>query len=237
MTTQKPPFIEASPYHFVGDGKGGWVQTPGRLQFSIVTKAFGPAEKGARDLVGSATRINGFMVDRLESLLAGYLQARENLYEYLHTPQGNIPIVADSAEFRNMWHLYLFKGRELIDATGPLVGRSFNLKYPAKGLNAESFSALRKVISQASRKAQGFEPLVECLERSELLLQQFIKLRNREKTHGDTIRESPAISEEGIPSKGKLYIHDPHYGSDFIIFFEQSHTAIMDLIRTILGSE
>lgn len=236
MSQNKPPFIDVDPHHLV-HRHGSWVKAPGRIKVGFAIKAFGPAEKGARDLVASATRVNGFRVEQTEVTLANYLQAQLSLQEYLQTPHGNVPVTADSAAFRNLWHMFLLRGRELIDRVGPLVGPAFGLKFAVKGLNAEKFESLRKVIRQAQPKVAGLEPLIDCLDRHETALTQLIDVRNRDKDRDDTIKEPPEISEEGVASKGVVRTNKPGETLEFVSFFERSHEAVLHLVKTVLGGD
>lgn len=228
--------IEVPNYHFAGDGKGNWRKVPGRLAFAMELSAQGKAESEAKAIATSATRLTGYKVASIERYLGGFIQSYLDLYEYLHTSLGDIPIKVDSARVRNLWHTYLLRGRELIDELGKVVHICFGLKQEVGGINEKKLTSLRQIINQARRKIDGLDPLVSCLDNYEQLLVTFIMLRNRDKTNNDTIIDLPWISEMGIPSGGIIGEPTKQFRGDFIAFIETSYTSIMDFTKIILGS-
>lgn len=229
--------IEVPDYHLVGDGNGNWRKVPGRLAFAMELAVHGKAESEAKAIATSATRLTGYKVASIERCLAGFIQSYLDLFEYLHTSLGDIPIKADSARVRNLWHTYLLRGRELIDELGKVVHTCFGLKQEIGGINEKKLTSLRKNIDHAKRKIDSLDPLVTCLDNHEQLLITFIALRNRDKTNNDTIINLPWISETGIPSGGTVGDPTKQLRSDFVVFTETTYASIIDFTKTILGSQ
>ena len=229
--------IQVPDYHLVGDRNGNWKKVPGRLALAMELAAHGKAELEAKAIATSATRLTGYKVASIERRLADFIQSYLDFFEYLHTSLGDIPIKADSARVRNLWHTYLLRGRELIDELGKVVHTCFGIKQEVGGINEKKLTSLRKNIDHASRNIGGLGLLVACLDKHEQLLVTFIALRNRDKTDNDTLIDLPWISETGTPSGGIVGDPAKQFRGDFVTFTETSYASIMDFTKTILGAQ
>lgn len=232
---RRKKLITAPDEHLIQRADGTWERRPGRLAFSLSLKSLGPAESAAIDLLRTNQRLLGVKREALERRLACWIQAYGDLSEYLTSPLGDIPIQSDSAEVRNLWHTYLLTGRELIDELGSVIHICFGLSQGLRGLNAQKFTSLRTMISQVSGRVSGLAPLTECLDDYEDLLVDFIDLRNRDKTKGDTVQEFPWISERGVATGGVVGIPGTIRTFDFVAFFEKSHSGLLDFAKRILA--
>jgi hypothetical protein len=222
--------IKANDYHFVMSEDGEWIKKPGRLQFALHTKSISNSDKVAEEIVNNNS-LGSYQKRKIVTSVAKFIEAYEQLNSYLHISKGNIPVAEDSIELRNKWHSYLFKGRELIDEIGTVVNICFGLKQKTSGLNEKKFISLRKIVLQAMRKKQGLEVLIQIIDENEKEIAEFIMLRNREKTNGDTLLEAPMISEEGIPSGGVLKDID----TSFVEYHQASYLSIIRFVKSIVG--
>lgn len=229
--------ITVPDYHFIGDGNNGWIQNPGRLKFALETISYGPAETEAKDIISASTRLKGFPYKArlIEKRIADFIQAHLDLEDYLHTPLGDIPVKDENSKIKNMWHLYLMRGRELVDELGKVVHICFNLKQNIGGFNEKKFGSLRKIIGQAQEKVPGLESLIYCLDKHEHTIKNFIDLRNRSKTDNDTITEYPWISENGVASGGVIEELSKELKFDFVDFHVETYATIIDFAKAILG--
>lgn len=199
-------------------------------------KVHSRAEAEAHQIATSASRLVGHRLSSIEKRLAGFIQSHLDLAEHLNTPLGDIPIKANSARVGNLWHMYLLRGRELIDELGKVVHVCFDLKQEVKGFNEKKLTSLRQIIAQAQRKIEGLDPLVECLDKHETNIVIFIALRNRAKTNDDTIIDLPWISEAGVPSGGTIGEPTKQFRGEFVGFVADSYARIVDFTKTILGA-
>jgi len=183
----------------------------------------------------SATRLDGYRRSVIEKRLAAFVQAYLDLREYLHTPLGDIPLRVDNAQIQNLWHTFLIVGRELIDEIGSIIHICFSLQQSITGLNKKKMESLRKIIEQASRKITGLEPLTACLDEHQEIIENFVALRNRDKTKRDTLIDFPLISETGTPSGGLIANRETGFSFDFVIFVEKSYLSLIDFTKRILG--
>lgn len=228
--------VEVPAYHLIGDQNGNWKKVPGRLAMAMELKVHSRAEAEAYQIATSASRLAGHRLSSIEKRLAGFIQSYLDLTEYLNTPLGDIPIKSDSARVGNLWHMYLLRGRELIDELGKVVHVCFGLKQEIKGFNENKLISLRRIVAQAQRKIEGLDLLVDCLDKHESSIVIFIALRNRAKTNNDTIIDLPWISETGVPSGGTVGEPTKQFRGEFVGFIVDSYATIIDFTKTILGA-
>lgn len=228
--------VEVPDYHFVGNQHGKWIKVPGRLTIAMEFKVHSRVEAEAHQIATSTSRLTGHRLSSLEKRLAGFIQSHLDLTEYLHTSLGDIPIKADSARIGNLWHMYLLRGRELIDELGKVVHVCFGLRQEVNGFNEKKLASLRQIIAQAQRKLEGLDPLIDCLDKHETNIVIFIALRNRAKTNDDTIIDLPWISEAGVPSGGIIGEPTKQFRGEFVGFVADSYARIIDFTKTILGA-
>lgn len=232
-------FIKVPNQHFRKDKRGEWQIAPGRLETRVTITRAGPAETEARKICDSASRIAREKLRRVERGIATFIQSQMDLYLYLHTPLGDIPVKADGAKVQNHWHLYLMRGRELLDALGHVLPTCFGLKDKIDGINGKKLRSLRTIISRAKGKADSsqkseLDALSMLVDSHEQILLEFIDLRNRSKQFADTILDLPWISASGAPSAGLVGIPNV-FQKDFTIFFKESYLSIRHFSASVLG--
>ena len=228
--------IKVPNHHFVGDGKGGWLKRPGRIKMRLSVLEHGPSDAIADAVIQKSSRLQGRMLPPVRERLRYFLQAYLDLETYLSTPIGDVPVQADGAKVRNLWHLYLVRGRELIDILGSVVHLCFKLNGRRNGLNAKTLAGLKTDAAQLSGKLDGIECLLACIEAHEELVISFIDLRNRDKDRNNTLVEPPFISETGDATEGVL---DMGAGAreDFVRYLRKSYQEILGFCCCFLGSE
>lgn len=221
--------IKVADYHLVNNNSGGWDKRPGRLEMAMSIKPFSTAEIKAKTIV-SHPKIGAHYKRGLVKRLCEFITAYDSLYKYLHTNHGNIPVVCDSPELHNFWHIYLFKGRELIDAVGNTIHICFGLNQKTKGLNKKKFESTKKVVIQAIQKKPELQSLLDILSQYEKLIIEFIELRNEEKSNNNTLNKPPIISENGIPTAGSII----NIEKTFVEYFEYSYLNILAFTKSIV---
>ena len=221
--------IKVADYHLVQNNDGGWDKRPGRFKMTMHIKPFSTAEKKAKTLV-SHPNIGAHYKMVLVKRLCEFITAYDALYKYLHTSHGNIPVVCDSPELHNMWHIYLFKGRELIDAVGSKIHICFGLNQKIIGLNKKKYESTKKIVIQAMQKKPELQGLLETLSEYEKLIIEFIELRNEEKSNNNTLTKPPIISENGIPTAGSI----TNIEKTFVEYFEYSYLNILAFTKSIV---
>lgn len=210
------------------DGK--WKKEPGRLKIAFHTKKVSESEIEAEKIV-KTTALGEYQRKKIVTSLAKFIEAYDQLQPFIHTNKGNVPVAEDSIELRNNWHSYLFKGRELIDEVGSVINVCFGLKQKVSGLNEKKFKSLKNIVTQAMRK-KDFSLLLEIINENEENIVQFVNLRNREKSHADTLIDPPVISEEGIPSGGSI----KGINISFSDYIQQSYLDILKFVESILSN-
>jgi hypothetical protein len=228
--------IIVDDYHCVMNKDGIWEKRPGRLMVAFGVKSISQSDKAAEEIVKNSNleeKQRAHIVTRLAQFIETYLQ----LEEHLHKPLGNIPISDDSVEFRNLWHLYLLRGRELLDETGRKIKVCFDLKQGINGLNAKKFVSLLGVLEQEARKREELRELIIRVQQYSTGLIEFIDLRDRDKTHNDTIEQPPYIYPDGQPRGGKLLNGTANRQYEFVEYLGNSYRIIIDFVRLIFGEK
>lgn len=234
MSTPKKPGVTVADHHFIVKPDGTWEKRPGGFIVGMSFTAMGEAESKAAELAAANPKLSASARLITQRRLAAFFDAHRQLKEYLSTPLGNIAVQEDSAELRNLWHLYLMTGRELIDSIGHIIHTCFGLKQPLNGLNAKKLQALRLTVEKLKQKLPSMESLMLCLDKYEILLTDFISLRDRDKTHGDTIKEPPTISATGVASGGRIVSYNFNNEFVFAEYVNTSFEAIIGFARFVL---
>jgi hypothetical protein len=226
--------ISVPDYHLVTkDGGKTWEERPGRLKVAFGIKSISESDKQAEMMVKNSNIPNSQRI-HVVNRLSQFIDARAQLIQHLHTPIGDIDVSDDSVEFRNFWHLYLVRGRELIDEIGRKIRVCFDLKQSIPGLNAEKFRSLQNILQQEVKKRNDLQELIKVIENHKDALIEFIELRNRDKTHGDTIAMAPYISPEGIPWGGEINNKGNQKKYVLVDYLDSSYKTIIDFARAIL---
>ncbi len=228
--------ITVADHHLVMNEHGEWEKEkrPGIPMMSLGIKTISESDKRAEEIVKNchlSDRQKAYLVNRISQFIAVYVQ----LYAHIHTPVGNVDIAEDSVELRNLWHLYLLRGRELIDEVGKKIRTCFGLKQHVNGLSSAKFVSWENILRQEMRKRDDLSELVENLEKYREALIEFIELRNRDKKASDTLLEPPYISPSGIPRGGKVTNRETNREFDFVEYFHTSFKSIMQFAEAILG--
>jgi len=228
--------ITVSDFHYVMEEKDQWGQErmPGRPKMAFHLKESSESERKAAEIVKNSN-LSEHERASLVSRMSQFFDAAIKLNNHIRTPSGNVDISVDSVELRNLWHLYLFRGRELLDAIGKKINVCFALKEKVSGLNARKFAALQDILARAMRKREDLQRLAECVENYKNELTEFIELRNTAKERNDTLVEPPVVSPPGIPRGGKIVNRINNKEYVFVDYFYSSFTNILEFARTILG--
>lgn len=228
--------ITVDNFHYTGDEQGNWTKQPGWLAIRFELSKCGTAEIEAKRIGTAATKLAGIQVETLQKKIASFVQSYLDFNEYLHTPQGNVPVKIDSAKIHNHLHSYLFAGRELIEYLGRVVHICYGMKEGIGGFNKKKFTSLRKNIVKAESRLKGLDGLVECLDKHESQIVLLIAMRDRLKTHNDVIIDLPWIDPDCGPHGGLLSSHDESQPYDFVIFFKESYKTVMNFTEGIVTS-
>lgn len=222
--------IKVPDYHLGLSPDGKWIKKPGRLKIAFHTISVTKSTQLAEQLVVNQ-RLKPHQRKTVVSSIAKFDEAYEKLNQLLHTPKGNIPIAEDSVELRNLWHSYLFKGRELLDVIGGVFHICFDLNQKTTGLNKKKLESIKNIVLQAMRKKQGLDSLIKLIDESKIFISDFIELRNREKANGDTLMEAPMVSETGVPTGGKVR----EIEITFIQYLDLSYGNILGFVKAVVG--
>lgn len=216
-----------------GDADGNWFPVPSvRLAATLAVKATDKFEDEARALV-STLRLNLQHHDDFTKKYAMFLRAHADLLKILTMEHGEgVSFQMDSLEARESWSHFLMVGRILIDFLGLYCTGPLGLKQKVGGLNREKFESLLKILEHQGRTEPHLLIVKSKLEILKSDVLDFIAMRNREKTHGDTIIEFPAVSDWGITGGGK--VADGEREWVMLEFIENSLSKIQELTNLLL---
>lgn len=227
--------ITVSDFHFAMDDNGEFKEKrPGTPMTAFHLKEISASDKKASEIVRNpnlSEHKRASVVNRMSQ----WFDAAIKLNNYIHTPAGNVDVSVDSVELRNLWHLYLFRGRELIDEIGKNIPICFRLKEKVPKLNTEKFKSLQDILARAMRKRRDLQQLAEYVESHKAGLIEFIELRNCAKEENDTLVAPPVVSPLGIPRGGKIVNRRKNKEYVFVNYFHSSFTNILEFATTILS--
>lgn len=235
---EKDGYIAVSDHNLVMDDCGEWLKEkqPGRPKMGLHLKTMTPSEKKA-DAIVQNPNLTGQQRAPLVNRLSQFFDAAIKLNDCIRKPSGNVDVSVDSVELRNLWHLYLLRGREVIDEIGRKIKTSYGLTQQIHGLNAKKFNALEKIIERDMRKRENLNQLLNYIRSCKGALIEFIELRNRAKTENDTLVEPPSVSTIGNPKGGKIVNRHNNKEYVFVDYFYDSFKHIKTFAETILGSK
>jgi hypothetical protein len=228
--------IVASNHHFGMNEAGEWdkEKRQGRPKIAVHLKQMSASEKKASEIVKNPNLSDNHKAS-LVARMSQFFDAAIKLSNYIHIPSGNIDVSVDSVELRNLWHLYLMRGRQLINDIGGSIGICFGLKQRINGLNRKKFEKLENVLQNEKRKRADLQQLIDYIEVCKGGLIEFTDLRNRDKEHNDTLIDPPTVSPLGIPTGGKIVNRSNNKVYIFVEYFHSSFTMIKEFTETILG--
>lgn len=227
--------IIVADYHFQMDADGGWQKDkrPGRPKIAFHLKSVYGSRKVASSIVTNPN-LSAYQKAAMADRISQFVHSYTKLSQHLQTPVGNVEIRDDSDELRNLWHLYLQRGRQLIDQIGKNVHVCFGLKQRLKGLNVQGLSKLEEFLRQQMKQGPELESLTKQIARLRSGLIEFVELRNREKVDNDTLVDPPAVSPDGIPMGGAIFNRKNNKHYHFVNYFQNSFNLIMLFARIIL---
>jgi len=164
-----------------------------------------------------------------------FYQSYEQLLKTLEAPGGKgISFQMDTIEARKYWKAFLFNGRILLDFIGLHSREALELKQKIGGLNERKFGSLLTTLEKLGARDKKFLKIKAELEPLRSDIATFIGFRNKEKLHGDTIVEFPAIDDEhGLVEDGKVSLNGETF--DMIKFIKKSYESIYKLTLILLG--
>lgn len=227
--------ISVSNYHFAGDGSGEWIAKPGSLKIAFHMIESNSATQIAEGIVQSAKRKRPQNLSKLKKHLLDYVSSYIALKRYLSTPQGNVPITLQSADLDNYWHLYLMRGRELIDSIGKETSYCFNLYDKLNGIDKKKLDSLKNTLGKIKEKNPDFNTLLDILNRYEAFIIQFIELRNLDKVHSNTLSSPPYINPDGSYNNGVISLEGIEI--NFSEFFDSSYLQMLSFSCDVLGCD
>lgn len=230
--------ITAANHHLVGVGDGGWERREGQIKMGVAIQEDDTATQESRRLLAASRSLTGNARENLEKRLASFLYVKSQLHNYLKTPRGNVSTKVEGTELQNLWHNYLTTGRELIDEVGRVIHVCFGLNnsHRLNGFNEKKAKKLRNLILQERSRVAELDDLEKILDKYELIVLDFISLRNQEKETKDTIQDAPWISPDGDPSGGQLLIRkaaNDRQNREFVAFFSLSGGALCEFTQKI----
>lgn len=220
-----------APTFWIAEGKDKFKQI--YPKFSLGLKSITPTDRQAEKMLLNV-KLNPYDKKHLLSVLAPFLDSYYKLNIHLHTPVGDAYISEESTELRNLWHLYLVRGRQLIDEIGRKIAIRYELKDTTKGLNARKLKNLQTRLSKEAINRKELENLTVALERHGDAILEFIYLRDRDKECRDTLERGPIISPSGEPNGGVLFNREKNKKYDFTQYLAESFSLIINFFNDIL---
>lgn len=225
--------IESPDYHLVGDDKGNWRKVPGRLMFKLSGTTTEKYSDEIEQIVQNKN-LTPFQKKCIKKRMSLFIHSHEKLHKYLTTQETDASIQLKSTDFDSMWHSYLISSRELIDEIGRYIHICFGLKEKTDGLNKKKLDSLLKNITKAKKYKEDLSNLEKIIKEYQIFLIEHIALRDRNKTHSDTLAESPWINPSKIPNGGLLVNRTNDQEYDFVNYFYNSHKEILGFAERIL---
>ncbi len=216
------------PMFWMPNGEGGFTKINPKNSLYVKTVSWSDLE--AKKIV-----LNQYLrhedIAHVIGILSPFIDAYKRLEEHIHVSIGEAYISEDSIELRNLWHLYLIRGRELIDEIGRKMHKCYGLKQKLKGLNRKGFKNLRKIIGKQGSSESYITELLSLIDEYEQPLIEFIELRDRDKECRDTLVTAPVISPTGNPKGGLLEHKETNRKYDFVEYFFESYRNIREPLK------
>jgi len=223
--------------HLVQDNQGDWHRRPGRLKISLHTLSESSSDRLARDIVQNPN-LSTKEKNKVIALLSQFIHAYEELNHQIHIPLGNVPVSQESTRLRNLWHLYLLRGRELLDGVGYRANKCLFLKQKVTGLNTKKFESLCRILEGeiVNHQRRELEEILSAMRRYKQDILEFIGLRDRDKTCNDTLERPPCISPEGVPHGGLIVNWDTQKNYNFSDYVERSFRIIIEFTKVFFST-
>ncbi len=225
--------IESPDYHLVGDDKGNWRKVPGRLLFKLSATTTESYSDKIEQIVQNEN-LTEFQKKCIKKRISSFMHTYEELHNYLTTQETDASIQLKSTKIESMWHSYLISSRELIDEIGLYIHTCFGIKEKTNGLNRKKLDSLLKNIIKAKKYKEDLIILEEIIKEYHIFLIEHIALRDRNKTHRDTLVEAPWINPSKIPNGGLLVNKTNDQEYNFVNYFYNSYKTIQGFAERIL---